>query len=112
MRILLLYGTEQGQTQKIAGFVAERLTQQGHEVMTADASAEGSLPDPRQFDAMLIAASVHLGRYQHAVIDFVREHRATISARANAFLPAGPPNSSITSPERSGTAPTASSPAV
>ena len=86
MRILLLYGTQQGQTQKIAGFVADRLTQQGHEVMTVDASAEAGLPDPRQFDAILIAASVHLGRYQRAVIDFVREHRTAISARANAFL--------------------------
>lgn len=86
MRILLLYGTQEGQTQKISSFVADRLRQQGHEVTTADASAEGVHPDPRTFDAILIAASVHLGRYQRAVIEFVTEHRATISARANAFL--------------------------
>jgi menaquinone-dependent protoporphyrinogen oxidase len=84
MQILLVYGTQEGQTQKIAGFVADRLTRQGHKVMTGDASAKSALPDPRRFDAILVAASVHVGRYQCAVIDYVREHRATISARANA----------------------------
>ena len=86
MQILLLYATHEGQTQKITGFVAGRLAQQGHTVTTANTSAGGALPDPGRFDAILVAASVHLGRYQPAVIEFVSAHRATISARANAFL--------------------------
>ena len=86
MQILMVYGTNEGQTQKIARFVSERLTRQGHQVVTADASEAADLPDPRRFEAVLVAASVHLGRYQPAVIQFVREQRAAISARANAFL--------------------------
>jgi menaquinone-dependent protoporphyrinogen oxidase len=86
MRVLLVYGTGEGQTQKIASFVSDRLARQGHQVVTANAGAAPSLPDPRQFDAILIAASVHLGRYQAAVIRFVRGHRAAIGARTNAFL--------------------------
>jgi menaquinone-dependent protoporphyrinogen oxidase len=85
MRILLLYGTSEGQTRKIAGFVGERLAGLGHRVVIMNAAAT-LLPDPRSFDAILVAASVHLGRYQPAVIRYVREHRAAISARVNAFL--------------------------
>src|SRR5690348_15425402 len=86
MRILVVYGTTEGQTGKIAGFVSERLTRQGHGVMNVNTCSGGALPDPGGFDAILIAASVHLGRYQAAVIEFVRRHRAAISERANAFL--------------------------
>jgi menaquinone-dependent protoporphyrinogen oxidase len=86
MRVLVVYGTTEGQTRKIADFVAQRLARRGHEVVSANAGGVPSLPDPRRFDAILIAASVHLGRYQAAVIRFVREHRAAIAARANAFL--------------------------
>ena len=86
MQVLLVYGTSEGQTRKIAAFVADRLSRRGHQVVTADAGEAGSLPDPRSFDAVIIAASVHIGRYQPAVTRFVREHRAAISARANAFL--------------------------
>lgn len=86
VQILVVYGTNEGQTQKIARFVSERLARQGHQVVTADASEASALPDPRRFEAVLVAASVHLGRYQPPLIQFVREHRAAISARANAFL--------------------------
>jgi menaquinone-dependent protoporphyrinogen oxidase len=86
MQILLVYGTNEGHTQKIAAFVAEHLARRGHQVTTAGASDARIPPDPRKFDAVLIAASVHLGRYQAAVIDFVSNHRAAISARVNAFL--------------------------
>ncbi len=86
MQVLLVYGTTDGQTQKIAAYLADRLARQGHQVVTANAGDAGMLPEPRRFDAILIAASVHLGRYQPTVIQFVRDHRAEISARTNAFL--------------------------
>ncbi|HKF96821.1 MAG TPA: flavodoxin domain-containing protein [Steroidobacteraceae bacterium] len=86
MQILLVYGTNEGQTQKIAAFVADRLARCGHQVTTASASDAQTPPDPHRFEAVLVAASVHLGRYQPAVIDFVRRHHAAISARSNAFL--------------------------
>ena len=85
MQILVVYGTSEGQTRKIAEFVGARLTMQGHRVVTANAG-ERPVPDPHAFDAVLVAASLHLGRYQPAVLRYVREHRASISARVNAFL--------------------------
>jgi len=86
MQILVVYGTTEGQTEKIASFISERLSRQGHRVTHVNACRVRALLDPGRFDAVLIAASVHLGRYQATVIEFVWKHRAAISARANAFL--------------------------
>lgn len=86
MNVLLLYGTTEGQTKKITQFVADRLVQKGHRVSIANAAEGGLGHDPRGFAAVLIAASLHAGRYQAAVVRFVRENRTAISARPNAFL--------------------------
>lgn len=38
MRVLIVYGTAEGQTRKIASFAADRLTSRGHTVLLADAN--------------------------------------------------------------------------
>lgn len=86
MKFLLVYGTTEGHTRKIAQFVADHLAQQGQETQMTDAVDATVSADPRDFDAVIIAASLHAGRYQSAVIHFVREHLAAIGARPNAFL--------------------------
>ena len=86
MRVLIVFGTTEGQTAKIAGFVADRLRAKGHDALLIDAGVEAVSPPPTEFDAVLVAASLHAGRYQPAVIGFVRQHRAAIGARTNAFL--------------------------
>ena len=66
--------------------MADLLAEQGHETQLVDASDAAAAIDPRDFDAVIIAASVHAGRYQSAVIHVVRDHLATINARPNVFL--------------------------
>lgn len=85
MKLLLVYGTTEGQTQKIARFVADHLAQQGHDATVVNAMA-AVLPEPREFDAVIIAASLHAGHYQSSVIHFVSRHLAAIDVRPNAFL--------------------------
>ena len=86
MKLLLVYGTTEGQTQKIARFVADHVTQQGHQAQLLNAIDATQTVDPRGFDAVIIAASLHAGRYQSALIHFVTEHLAAIDVRPNAFL--------------------------
>jgi len=86
MKFLLVYGTTEGQTQKIAQFVADRLTQLGHQTNLVNAVSPSAAPDPCVFDAVIIAASVHAGRYQSAIIQFVAKHLTSLNARPNAFL--------------------------
>jgi menaquinone-dependent protoporphyrinogen oxidase len=86
MKFLLVYGTTEGQTHKIARFVAEHLEQLGHHTEVVNSIEESAVPHPSKFDAVIIAASLHAGRYQSAIIDFVSRHREAINERPNAFL--------------------------
>jgi menaquinone-dependent protoporphyrinogen oxidase len=62
------------------------LAQLGHQAQLVNAIDSTPSPDPREFDAVIIAASVHAGRYQSAVVHFVSEHVVAIDAVPNAFL--------------------------
>lgn len=86
MKLLLVYGTTEGQTQKVARFMADHLAQQGHQTQLVNAIDAIPAVNPSEFDAVMIAASVHAGRYQSGVIHFVRDHLVAIGTRPNAFL--------------------------
>ncbi len=86
MKFLLVYGTSEGQTQKISRFVTDRAAERGHQATPVNAADPAPAPDLRDFDGVIIAASLHAGRYQPAVIHYVREHRSAIDSRPNAFL--------------------------
>ncbi len=86
MKVLLLYGSTEGHTRKISTFIADRLSARGHTVVLADANDAPLSSDFDRFDAALIAASLHVGRYQAAVIHFVKEHLAALNAKPTAFI--------------------------
>ena len=86
MRLLLLYGTTEGQTRKVARFVAEHLEQLGHQTLLINAMDVAASRAADTVDGVIIAASLHVGHYQSPVIHFVREHLSDISARPNAFI--------------------------
>jgi menaquinone-dependent protoporphyrinogen oxidase len=86
MKLLMVYGTSEGQTQKISRFLADCLAKRGHQTSVVNAIEPSQGADPRDFDGVIIAGSVHAGRYQSAIIHYLREHLAAIDARPNAFL--------------------------
>jgi menaquinone-dependent protoporphyrinogen oxidase len=87
MNILILYGTTEGQTRKVAGFVGERIRSHGctTTIMNA-ADTEAGYLKLREFDGVIIAASLHLGFYQPAVEEFVRARHDTLNGMRTAFL--------------------------
>jgi menaquinone-dependent protoporphyrinogen oxidase len=86
MRILVLYGTNEGQTRKIAEFLATKFTSSGDDVTLLDAAAVRDTFDLRDYDAALIAASVHAGRYQASVIHFTRANHDRLDEMPSIFL--------------------------
>ncbi|MBP6014134.1 MAG: protoporphyrinogen oxidase [Alphaproteobacteria bacterium] len=86
MKILVLYGTSEGQTRKVCSFIAERLRAQGDVVTLADATASAGTIDLHDYQGAIIAASIHIGRYQSAVTDFVRAHHARLNQMPSAFV--------------------------
>ena len=85
MKILILYGTTEGQTAKIAEFVAKRLRFAGDDVTVLEAAKAGVV-DVAPFDAAILAASVHVGMYQRAVVEFARTHADWLMRTPSAFL--------------------------
>ena len=83
-RVLVLYGTTQGQTGRIARTLADTLRVGGDQVDLVNAADEE--PDPGGYDAVLVAASVHAGGYQRPVRKWVRAHAGTLQTKPGAFV--------------------------
>jgi menaquinone-dependent protoporphyrinogen oxidase len=71
MRILVAFGTSEGQTQKIAEAVAARLHGLGHDAHVFDTAGSPAGLDVDSYDKIIVAGSVHQKRHQESVEDFV-----------------------------------------
>jgi len=86
MKILILFASSEGQTRKIARFIAERLDAQGHETVSVDAAEVGTEFQMPMVDAVIVAASVHVGTYQKSVVGIVEANRPILDAVPTAFV--------------------------
>ena len=83
-RVLVLYGTSDGHTEKVATVIGNTLVDDGCD---ADVIKAGTIdPAMSLYDGVIVAASIHGGRFQRTVIDAVRDHAAEIAAKPNAFV--------------------------
>jgi menaquinone-dependent protoporphyrinogen oxidase len=83
-RILVLYGTTDGQTAKIAGSFGHALRAHGFEVDVVDAGRDA--PPPEAYSGVVVAASLHAGGYQRSVRRWVRAHAQMLNGKPTAFL--------------------------
>ena len=83
-RILVLYGTTDGHTAKVAAKVAETLRTSGAAVDVIEAGTTEAEPD--DYAGVIVAASVHVGGYQRAVRRWVRKHAEALRRKPSAFL--------------------------
>ena len=86
MRTLLVYGTVEGQTLKITNEVARLMERNATETVVLDANDTTRDVAVEDFDACIVAASVHQQRYSEAVNSFVRAHVQELNARPSAFI--------------------------
>ena len=85
MKILIAYGTSEGQTRKIAAAAAARMLELGHEAHLFDtASLEDIHVD--SYDKIVVAGSVHQQRHQDSVEIFVMASLAELQKRPTLFL--------------------------
>ena len=84
MKILIVYGTTEGQTRKISHFMEAVLKDYGHDVTVADASE--TPPAPSLYDAVIIGASVHIHKYQSAVLHYITQHIEALNKIPGAFF--------------------------
>ena len=83
--VVIAYGTTDGQTARIAACIAELVASQGHVVRCLDIKDMSADPLAGT-DAVVIGASIHVGRHEDYVTDFVRAHRGELEAVPSAFF--------------------------
>lgn len=83
--VLITYGTTEGQTAKIAEVIADVLRDRGHQADHVDVK---NLADkvPDGYDAVLIGASIHVGKHDKNVVKFVQKNLATLTRLPSAFF--------------------------
>src|SRR5215213_10165432 len=67
MRVLIPYGTTEGLTARISEYVAEVIRGHG-------------------YDAVIVGASIHMGKHEDYVLHFVRENRDELGRLPSAFF--------------------------
>lgn len=80
-RIALLYSTTEGQTRKVAEYLAGRLRAAGDDVALMHVAELPLDWVPDNSDAYLVAASVHQAKVQPAMEAFLAQHAAALNKR-------------------------------
>jgi menaquinone-dependent protoporphyrinogen oxidase len=84
-QIFLTYGTTEGQTAKIADFIADILRDHGHDVTMVDVKdTTDTIPDGS--DAVIVGASIHMGKHDKHIVDFVAKNRDALVRMPSAFF--------------------------
>jgi menaquinone-dependent protoporphyrinogen oxidase len=88
LSFLLAYATGEGQTAKVATRVDIALAERGHEATTVELGKRGGGDDVdiEAHDAVLVGASIHMGKHQKAVRRFVETHREALAGKPTAFF--------------------------
>ena len=86
MNILIVYGTTEGQTRKIASFLADHARAGGNDVTLVDSTDAPKDLHVESFDTVIAAGSVHNGRHQASLFQFVRDHREVLATMPTAML--------------------------
>ena len=86
MRILVVYGTTEGQTRKIGESLAARLNEQGHQSVLRNSSNWQNDFGIETFDRVIVAGSVHAQKHQRQLEIFVMTNREKLQAVPTLFL--------------------------
>ena len=86
LNVLIVYGTTEGQTRKIAEWTAKRIRERSHQAKLLDSAALESDLDLDTYNAIIIAASVHQECHQGEITNFVIAHRETLAAKPSVFI--------------------------
>lgn len=85
--VLVAFATREGQTRKIAEHVANTIRARGDEADLLDLASGTRIDlDLTSYAAVVLAASVRLGRHEHEMVEFVKAHHAELEHVPTAFL--------------------------
>jgi menaquinone-dependent protoporphyrinogen oxidase len=86
MRILIVYGSTEGHTRDLCRVLSQALTAAGDDVTVCDAESGMAGVVVSSFDVIFLAASLHVGQYQPALVQFARSNHEFLNGAATAFI--------------------------
>lgn len=84
-RVLLVYATKHGHTAKISERLAEALRGEGLEVDPRAVENAGDTR-PRDYDGVIVGASIHAHQHQSEIVDWVKAHHTSLESLPSAFF--------------------------
>lgn len=86
MNILIIYGSLEGQTKKVAEYVANILRHNGHQVTVQPGKKFPSHFSVTDYDATIIGSPIHMGRYPAYIKSFVESNIDWLNKIPSAFF--------------------------
>lgn len=84
-KVLIIYATNHGHSSKTAERLGALLEQQELSAEVVEVQKNGS-QDPARFDAVIVMASIHIGRHQAKMAKWVKANAETLNSMPTAFL--------------------------
>lgn len=85
-KYLIVYGSTEGHTRKVADFIAREVRSHGFDATVRDSLKEESIAPDVGYDGILVGASVHQGKHQSSVIHFVETNLEVLQALPSVFF--------------------------
>jgi len=85
-RLLIVYGTTEGHTRKIAEHIAGVVRRLGHDAEVLDSAAKDAAQTERRYDAVILGGSLHEGRHQGALTHFIKSNLEWLNSVPSAFF--------------------------
>jgi menaquinone-dependent protoporphyrinogen oxidase len=83
--IYIPFSTGEGQTAKIAHYIADVMRARGHHAQTADIKQSDG-PIPAGYDGVIVGASIHMGKHDKHAVDYVRRNRTALEELPSALF--------------------------
>jgi menaquinone-dependent protoporphyrinogen oxidase len=87
--VLIVFATKEGQSGKVARYLAAAFKAFGHVVELHDAEHDRKVPDFARPHAAVVCAPIHARGYPRAIVRFVRKHKDFLESIPSAFLSVG-----------------------
>jgi len=84
--ILVVYGTTEGHTRKIAEFIADRLQHRGQEVHLVDSTSPAAALVTPVYAGAVIGGSLHQHKHQSSLMHFVKANAGWLNTIPTAFF--------------------------
>ncbi|MFP9193796.1 flavodoxin domain-containing protein [Natronosalvus vescus] len=85
-RVLVCYGSSEGQTAVIANHIADRLEDAGHDPIVISTKRPPENITPSNYDGIVIGIAIHLGSHPGHAESFVRSHADVLTRRPSALF--------------------------